>query len=137
MCCISLKTGQVTGLHPLSCNEFKISLLTTGVISIFFQAFFILPIIFFLSLRILHKTVIFMMLQYLSSGKSHLALPRAQVHFSTSVQSLAKCLSCPANDTATSVTAVLREGATNANDFSLCCNHAQIPKYGISSPWKD
>lgn len=135
MCCICFKTGQVTRLHPLLCNEFKVSPLATGVFSIFFSiVFFILPIIFFLSLRIPHETVIFMMLRSLSSGKSRLALPRAQVHFSVSAQSLAVCVSCPTNDTATSVTAVLREGATSAGDFSVCCNHAQILKY---KTWKD
>lgn len=96
--------------------------------------FFILPIFFFcLSLRIPHETVIFIMLQYLSSGKSLLALPRTRVRFSASVCSLAMCVSYPVNDTLTSVTAMLRADATKANYFSMYCNHAQTLKYEVTS----
>lgn len=143
-CCICLKTGQATGSHQLSGTEFKINLPTTGIISILFSTqessgpspplfFFILPIIFFLSLRIPHETVIFIMLQYLSSGKSLLALPRTRVRFSASVRSLAMCVSYPVNDTLTSVTAILRADATKANYFSMFCNHAQTLKYEVTS----
>lgn len=145
-CCICLKTGQATGSHQLSGTEFKINLPTTGIISILFSTqessgpsppsplFFYLANIFFcLSLRIPHETVIFIMLQYLSSGKSLLALPRTRVCFSASVCSLAMCVSYPVNDTLTSVTAMLRADATKANYFSMYCNHAQTLKYEVTS----
>lgn len=108
-CCTWLKTGQATASHPLSHTEFKISPPATDRISVLFstqESFFLPPLFFFhlannffLSLRIPHETITFIMLQYLSPGKSLLTLPRTWVLFSASFLSLVMCLSYPVNDT--------------------------------------
>lgn len=152
-CCAWLKTGQATGSHPLSRTELKISPPATDIISVLFatQESFFLTLFFFVrlannlfpSLRIPHEAVTFIMLQYLSSGKSLLTLPRTRVLSFTPILGHVSLLSCQWHSSAT---AMVRADATRASYFWIFwlfllflvyCHHSQVLKYEARSNVKE